>query len=142
MIQKFIQEICDILNIQVPSISYDTSHFQSATMMAQCNSYGNKIFIRRFSKPNPDQFFAIAHELRHVWQIKNNSDLYFSNYQTIDEMNINEYNLQTAEVDANAFASIIMIDFFHLQPQYKGMSSDVITAIKRRIKDIAIELSE
>lgn len=52
MMQKFIQEICDILNIQVPSISYDTSHFQSATMMAQCNSYDNKIFIRRFSKPN------------------------------------------------------------------------------------------
>lgn len=142
MIPKFVNELCNILNIQNPSISYDTSHFQSKTMMAQCNSSGDTIFLKKFTKPNPDQLFAIAHELRHIWQIKNNHDLYFSDYQTVDMIGIEEYNLQISEIDANAFASIIMIDFFHLQPQYKGMSSNTVTAIKNRIREIATELSE
>lgn len=142
MMKKFIYEICEILNIQVPSISYDTTNFQSNTMMAQCNSSGSTIYLKKYNKPNPDQLFAIAHELRHVWQIKNNYELYFSNYKTINKLNVNEYNLQIAEIDANAFASIIMIDFFHLQQQYKNMSSDMIIAIKNRMKKIAIELSE
>ena len=142
MVQKFIEEICDILNISIPLISYDTSHFQSDTMMAQCSSNGNQIFIKRYIKPHPDQFFSIAHELRHIWQIRTNHDLYFSNYQTVEIIGPEKYNLQIAEVDANAFASVIMIDFFHLQPQYKGLSDSIISAIKKRIDEIVIELSE
>lgn len=142
MVQKFIEEICDILNISFPLISYDASHFQSDTMMAQCSSNGNEIFIKRYITPHPDQLFSIAHELRHIWQIRTNHDLYFSNYQTIEIIGTEKYNLQIAEVDANAFASVIMIDFFHLQPQYKGLSDSIISAIKKRIDEIVIELSE
>lgn len=142
MICVFINDICDILDIPVPSISYDTLNFPTDTTMAQVDQFGDTIYIKKYDKPNPDQLFAIAHELRHIWQIKKHNDLYFSNYQTIDIIGTKKYNLQLAEVDANAFASIIMIDFFHLQPQYKGLSDSVISAIKNRINEIVIELSE
>lgn len=142
MIKKFISDICDILNIPVPSVLYDTSNFPTDTMMAQVNQSGDTIYIKKYDKPNPDQLFSIAHELRHIWQIKNHQQLYFSDYQTVDIIGTEKYNLQPAEVDANAFASIVMVDLFHLQPQYKGMSSVVVSTIKKRINIIVTELSE
>lgn len=142
MIRDFINDICDILNIQVPSISFDTSHFPTDTMMAQVNLSGDTIYLKKYDKPNPDQLFSIAHELRHIWQIEKYHDLYFSNYQTVDIIGTEKYNLQSAEVDANAFASIIMVEFFRLQPQYKGLSDSVVFAIKNRIDELVTELSE
>ncbi len=141
MIHQFISDICDILNIPIPSVSFDTSNFSTDTMMAQVNSSGDTIYLKKYDKPNPDQLFSIAHELRHIWQIKNHNDLYFYNYQTVENIGIEKYNLQPAEVDANAFASIVMVDFFHLQPQYKGLSNSVICAIKNHITEIITELS-
>lgn len=80
MIQEFVSTICEILNICIPFISYDTSNFQSDTMMAQCSQDGSTIYLKKYDKPNPDQLFSIAHELRHIWQIKYHHDLYFYNY--------------------------------------------------------------
>jgi hypothetical protein len=34
MIQEFISDVCNILNISVPSISFDMSNFSTDTMMA------------------------------------------------------------------------------------------------------------
>lgn len=112
MIKEFIADICNILNISIPSVSYDTTHFSTDTMMAQCDSAGATIFIKKSNKPNPDLMFSIAHELRHIWQIRNHQDLYLSSYQTVENIGTEKYNLQLAEVDANAFASIIMVIFF------------------------------
>lgn len=69
MIQEFITNICKILNIPIPSISYDTSNFATDTMMAQCDPEGDIIYLKKYNSPNPDQFFSIAHELRHIWQL-------------------------------------------------------------------------
>ena len=59
---------------------------------------------------------------------------FFDYYKPMEDCNsVEEYNLQLAEVDANAFAAIIMIDCFHLQPQWNGLSNKVIKAINARI---------
>lgn len=142
MITEFITDICDILNIPIPIVSYDTSNFPTNTMMAQCSPDGSTIYLKKYDKPNPDQLFSIAHELRHIWQIKKLSRFVFSKYQTVDIIGTEKYNLQPAEVDANAFASIVMVDFFHLQPQYKDLPDSVVSAIKKRIAEIITELSE
>lgn len=113
MINDYVNDICNILDISIPSISFDTSNFPTDTMMAQCNPNGLTIYLKKYEKPNPDQFFSIAHELRHIWQIKNDEQLYFSTYKPIDLCSsIEEYNLQIAELDANAFAGMIMMNFF------------------------------
>lgn len=131
MIKEYIEDVCEELNILVPEVYYNTSNFRTQTMMAYCD--GKTIFIKPSDKPNPDQLFAIAHELRHLWQMQEDEDYYFHNYKSVNETDNETYNLQIAEVDANAFASVIMIDWFGLQPLYHGMSDKVVAAIKHHI---------
>ena len=137
--KEYITDICELLNIPIPSISYDTSHFTTQTTMAQCELTSNTIYLSKIDTPNPDYLFSIAHELRHLWQYKENKQFYFSDYKTSDKCSsIEDYNLQIAEVDANAFATIIMSNWFHLQPQWgRGLSTEVINAINNRINTIA-----
>lgn len=143
MIEEFITDICELLDITVPSISYDISHFPTKTTMAQCELTNNIIYLNKLDKPNPDYLFAIAHELRHIFQHQNDEKFYLSNYKTSDNCSsIEEYNLQIAEVDANAFASIVMVEFFHMQPQWNGLSDKVIHAINDRINIIIHELND
>lgn len=135
MIYDFINDICDILNISVPSVSFDTSNFPTETMMAQCNPDGSIIYLKKYNKPNPDQLFSIAHELRHIWQMQNDEQQYFSAYKPIDLCSsVEEYNLQIAELDANAFAGLIMVDFFHLKPLFEGVPYSVKYKIFERME--------
>lgn len=69
MIDKFLNEVCKILEINPPQVSIGGNHFANTTMLAQCSSDGQHIFLRN-KEANPDIFFSIAHELRHVWQIR------------------------------------------------------------------------
>lgn len=141
MIEEFVTDICDTLNITKPFVSFDTSNFPTDTMMAQCDPSGKVIYVKKYDKPNPDQLFSIAHELRHIWQLQNNERLYFSSYKPMNLCDsIEEYNLQIAEIDANAFAGIIMIEFFHLQPLFEGLSNSVKLKIRERMKEIASTL--
>lgn len=144
MIHDFTNDVCDILNISVPAISFDTSNFASDTMMAQIDSSGNTIYLKKFCKPNPDQFFSIAHELRHRWQIQTDKEWYFSDYKPRELCaSAEEYNLQLAEIDAHAFAGIVMQEFFHLKPLFQGLPDVVKDKIYNRMKQIkATELSE
>lgn len=140
MIQDYIEDICDILNIPVPQFSYDTSHFHSSTMMAQVDSAGKVMYLKKYSKPNFDQLFSIAHELRHVWQITYYQEKYFYNYKTMDVLkSVEEYNLQPAEIDANAFAYIVMADFFGVKPLFQGLSDIVKSQIMERVNQIVTE---
>lgn len=135
MIEEFIADVCDLLDIEVPKISYDTSHFPTKTTLAQCEPDANTIYLNKVDKPNPDYLFCIAHELRHIYQYKTDKQFYSVGYKPSDKCSsIEEYNLQIAEVDANAFASIVMTDFFSMKPQWYGLSEKVVKAIEKRIK--------
>lgn len=135
MIEKFITDVCELLEIEAPKISYDTSHFLTTTTLAQCEPSENVIYLNKVDKPNPDHVFCIAHELRHIYQYQTDEHFYLSEYKSSDKCSsIEEYNLQIAEVDANAFASIVMTDFFSLKPQWHGLSNKVVDTIEKRIK--------
>lgn len=141
MIEEFITDVCELLEIEVPKISYDTSHFPTKTTLAQCEPSVNTIYLNKTDKPNPDYIFSIAHELRHIYQYQTNEKFYLSGYKPSNKCSsVEEYNLQVAEVDANAFASIVMTDFFSIKPQWNGLSENVIKAIDKRIKIIIHEL--
>ena len=135
MIKEFITDVCELLEIRVPKISYDTTHFATKTTMAQCEPETNTIYLNKVDKPNPDYVFSIAHELRHIYQYQTDEKFYLSGYKPSNKCSsVEEYNLQIAEVDANAFASIVMTDFFSIKPQWYGLSGKVINAIEKRIK--------
>lgn len=135
MIKEFITDVCELLEIEIPKISYDTSHFPTKTTLAQCEPTANIIYLTKVDKPNPDYVFSIAHELRHIYQYQTDEEFYLSGYKPSNKCSsVEEYNLQIAEVDANAFAAIIMTDFFSLKPQWHGLSNKVIDTIEKRIK--------
>lgn len=135
MIEEFITDVCKLLEIDVPKISYDTSHFPTETTLAQCEPKTNTIYLNKADKPNQDYVFSIAHELRHIYQYQTNEEFYLSGYKPSNKCSsVEEYNLQIAEVDANAFASIVMTDFFSIKPQWNSLSNKVINAIEKRVK--------
>lgn len=135
MIEEFITDVCELLEIGVPKISYDTTHFTTKTTIALCEPETNTIYLNKVDKPNPDYVFSIAHELRHIYQYQTDENFYLSGYKPSNECSsIEEYNLQIAEVDANAFASIIMTDFFSIKPQWNGLSDKAIDTIEKRIE--------
>ena len=47
MIKEYISELCDILEISEPAISYDTSDSSTKTTMAQYAPYEDIIHIRK-----------------------------------------------------------------------------------------------
>ena len=142
MINEFITDICELLKIDVPHVSYVTSHFPTKTTWAQCEPITNTIYLSKMDKINPDYLFSIAHELRHIYQFQTDKQFYLSDYKPSDECSsVDEYNLQMAEVDANAFASIIMADFFSVKPRWNGLSAAVIDSINNRINIIIHELN-
>ena len=135
MIKEFITDVCELLEIDVPTISYNITHFATKTTLAQCEPETNTIYLNKVDKPNPDYVFSIAHELRHIYQYQNDEEFYLSGYKPSNKCSsVDAYNLQIAEVDANAFASIVMTDFFSMKPQWNGLSDRVIDAIEKRIK--------
>lgn len=143
MINEFVNDVCDILNIKVPEVSFDTSNFQTLTMMAQCSPSGDVIYIKEYDKPNPDQLFSIAHELRHIWQMSNDRSYYFANYKPANACDsVESYNLQVAEVDANAFSMLVMSDFFGIKPLFNGLSEAVKQRIYKRAEEIKKEISQ
>lgn len=142
MIKEFITDVCELLEIKVPKISYDSIHFVTKTTLAQCEPVTNTIYLNKVDKPNPDYVFYIAHELRHIYQYQTDKEFYLSGYKPSNKCSsVEEYNLQIAEVDANAFASIVMTDFFSIKPQWNGLSNKVINEINKRINIIIHELN-
>ena len=133
-INTFIRSICEYLNIDEPGIKTGFT-FRSNTQIAAADLKQYRILIKDRPQDN-DYYFAIAHELRHLWQYKNGWDLDQAAPGDIDK---NEYNLQPAEVDAQAFAAIIMINTFHIEPLFIGLSADVKQAIRKRMDEITKE---
>lgn len=135
MINEFIEDVCDILNIEIPNILYGAHRtvYESAT---------NTIYISKYNKFTPDLFFALAHELRHVWQYKCHEHEFLSNYKTREVLDVEAYNNQIAEIDANAFASIVMMQMFQLKPLYQGLSKNTVSKIYDYVPKIIDELNK
>lgn len=88
----------------------------------------------------PDYFFEVAREIRRVWQIKTNSPMYINEKNTSNVLNKEAYDSQPAEVDANAFAGIVLLDCFGAEPDYTQFSQDTIKLIMDRMSDIDDEI--
>ena len=81
-------------------------------------------------------FYTIAHELRHIHQALY-IDSFFKNYTLENMHDMNKYNEQPEEVDANAFASFLCEAIFNVGcPPLEETSEHVMKKIEKR----AIEL--
>ena len=134
--EDFISEVCSILFISKPNIEYKPQEFfPTSTMLAMCTSDGTTVYVRHSEDITPDLLFSIAHELRHCWQIQNKPEM-LDGYRESQDLTVEEYNLQQAEIDANAFAGVIMVDFFGIKPLFQGLPENVKDRIYAEMKNI------
>ena len=139
MFEEYMNMICTILQIEKPVIKVDKSVFANSTAMAYFDYKNNILFFPKPLVPSFDAFFAIAHELRHAWQVKTKYAYYFSDYKTRNELSNKEYNLQPAEIDANAFAKLVVFATFEAEPLFKGLDDDIKNKIQKRYEDLISE---
>lgn len=133
---EFIEMICNDLEITKPIIK-EVLFLHTPTQLAEYIPADNLLNYRTGKMPL-DIMFAIAHELRHKWQAENCSDI-FQNYANSTEINVEQYNLQNAEIDANAYAMVIMESGFGVTPQFNGLSERVKQKILLRASEIMKE---
>ena len=131
VIFKLAQDCANELKIACPKIKFGMEKKKA----------GNLAMLILDSKKNPkeiqvvddfeiiyDVLFAICHEMRHVYQAQYDTNI-FANYIEIGALNTEEYNLQEAEIDANAYAAMGMKREFAVSPQFKGYSERLKNAI-------------
>jgi len=91
--------------------------------------------------PTADTVFAVSHEFRHIYQRKFAPDM-LADYKPRDQFDdAATYNLQPAEIDANAWGCIVCDSLLHLRPLLEDALGAVVwEAIQRRMDEIAKEL--
>lgn len=131
---RFVEWAGAILSIAPPSVSFDSSFFPTPTTLAMLSNDGKRLHLRK-REFDFDMCFCVLHEMRHKWQFESNPKLFYD-YQSSAALSSDAYNLQPAELDANAFARRIMVDYFGIEPLFNGLGDNV----KQKIKALSEEL--
>ena len=135
IIRQFVKDVADILKIDAPEVTQNADNFESDTMLAQVYVRGDGrffVYLKDIDNITLDTYFSIAHEMRHIWQVKTDFETYMRSYKNRSNLSLEDYNNQLAEIDANAFATVIMEILFDITPLYSGMSEKTIELIEER----------
>lgn len=99
------------------------------------------IVIRKEPKNDFDYCFMIAHEWRHCYQVKTKDPCLEGYRQRSEFKSADEYNMQKAEVDANAFAWYIVASLtgFKAKPLFQGLGEEPKKAIEARYGEMLAE---
>ena len=135
LISNFIADVCFVLGIDVPKVTHNFLEICTDTRKEQFT--GEKFFIPATDEPDSEFLFYVAHNLRVRWQFLTNPD-YFD-FQSVEEIGIDNYDNQPAEVDAVAFASLYMIGYFQLMDDFTSVSCQTRELILKRMEEIMDE---
>lgn len=136
LISSFIKDVCFALGIDVPKVTNDFLETCTDTRKEQFT--GEKFFIPATDEPDPEFLFYVAHNLRVRWQFLINAEHY--DFKSAEEIGLDNFDDQPAEVDAAAFASLYMIGYFQLISKYSSVSSHTRELIFKRMEEIMGEL--
>lgn len=135
LISNFIADVCFVLGIDVPKVTHNFLEICTDTRKEQFT--GEKFFIPATDEPDSEFLFYVAHNLRVRWQFLTNPD-YFD-FQSVEEIGIDNYDNQPAEVDAVVFASLYMIGYFQLMDDFTSVSCQTRELILKRMEEILDE---
>ena len=138
-VKKYVVFLCNTLNIPHPKLTTDDTLFEGKTLLAMTCVEDNEIAIRSHYATETDLYFALAHELRHLWQYKHGRLTDRLRDKPTSENGIREYNLRWEELDANAFAVVCMEDLFRVRPLFNGLDEDIKAKIYKMAKEFKIE---
>lgn len=94
------------------------------------SSVENTIYYK-YHENDLDLIFNIAHEFRHCYQFKHNKSI-LNNYKAREELDLKDYNLQPAELDAHAYAWHFINKFVdpNIKPLFNGFDEDIVKKIE------------
>lgn len=125
------------LSIRPPRIHISAPcELMTDTTLAAMSADGRRLAIKSTITDERTIWFAVSHEMRHAWQIKHSTD--FSSYKTANESGKLEYNSQEAEIDAHAWACIVINNVFKLQPMLDSLGKELADMVANRSEEIIL----
>ena len=127
---------CDRMNIQCPLILLSNELKQTRGETWQNSNNLSKIIALRNNMRLDEYIEVLMHELRHAWQHEKHHDKFFRNYKFLDTgIDLKDYLMQPAELDAEAFSVRMMVDLgFESYPVRRKEFDDVNKEIETRAK--------
>ena len=139
IVEKAVEFNCKMLSVEKPKIKYlNSTNFLSPTTQSAISEDFSSLGINtdiNFSML--DLWFVISHEIRHLWQ-KNNK-MYLSDYISANKLETKKYNEQEAEIDAHAWAIVVITNLFGMRPT---LEVNLGTEIWQKILDRAEKISD
>ncbi len=115
----------------------EVEELDTSTQIAAADIEKNIIYTKKSINDEKLMFFAIAHELRHLWQNEHKNEMIKQFNE--EKLDINKYNDQEAEIDANAFATAIMVAVFNVKPLFYEFDDKIKEKIYEKAKKIVEE---
>lgn len=139
MLKRLSEMVACVLEVPVPRIE-EVDELNTKTQAGAMDIDNNVLYLRK-SASQPDKMFAIAHELRHVWQDAHDA-CGLSEHIAAGTVDTITYNRQPSEIDANAFGVIVMSDVARLKPMFDGFDEETKRMIFARADEIAQEMEK
>lgn len=120
----FVNKLC--LDLQIKDVPKVLRVKNIGTQIARLKMPARVIEIRTTNIP--DTLFALAHEMRHLWQIDNNRfdvQAYVESGASLDD-----YSKQEVEIDANAYAVYVVSQILGAVPTFEKYSAEVRNAMR------------
>lgn len=131
-IDRLITHIADDLGIEPPAWKL-VPRLNTDTQIGAVDPDTLTLYIKR-GLADPDAAFTAAHELRHLWQIKNGYRA--TEHTAAGSTDTASYNEQEAEIDAHAYAASFMRRTFGIMPLFNGLPEDIKQQIITRSREI------
>lgn len=143
IIEKAVEFNCKMLSVKKPEVNYlNSTNFLSPTTQAAISEDFSSLGINTdidFSVL--DIWFVISHEIRHLWQSKNK--LYLSDYNSVNKLETKKYNEQNAEIDAHAWAIVVVTNLFGMRPTLEvNLGKEIWQKISDRAEKISDEMTD
>lgn len=135
-VSNFITDVCFVLGIDVPRVTQD---FQDICIDTQKDQFaGDVFFVSAIDDPDSEFLFCIAHDLRVRWQFLTNAEHY--DFKSAEEIGLDNFDDQPAEVDAVAFATLYMLFYFQLLEKLVSLKPHTRELLKKRMEEVTQEV--
>lgn len=130
------EKCAEDLKIDCPKISFEldgrTSGNIAATILDSNKKFKEIMLIKDYDNLL-DALLAVCHELRHIYQSVYNEHIFDDYVELGSDISFEGYNLQDAEIDANAYASLFIQANFGVKPLFQNFPEPIRKKIEKRI---------
>ena len=149
-LSEIVEFNCSVLGVDIPKVQISpASFFPTPTTRAQIEYskkatilHVNEKYLEFFQDDKFQAWLAISHEIRHIWQIQQKKLAQsLKKYERSDKRSMQEYNDQDLEIDAWAWATIVVNEKLQLRPLFsKTLGKEIEEKIFGRVVEILNEL--